>query len=231
VTLRPGMTPALQVLSANKLFGGLPLPDLEALAARTQERPMRRGETLFRRGDPGSGMLAILAGEVRITLASAGGREQVLRILRPGEVFGEIALLDGRPRTADATALTNGRLLLLDRRDLLARLEADSGLALRIIGMLCDRLRTTSRQLETLLFHDISTRLADTLLHLASGRPTPRVDITQSALGEIVGATRETVNKKLREWELAGHVELTPGRVILRDARALAALLPDAPPP
>jgi len=189
---------------------------------------MDRGETLFRRGDPGSGMLAILAGEVRIALASATGREQVLRILKPGEVFGEIALLDGRPRTADATALTNGRLLVLERRDLLARMEADASLALRIIGMLCDRLRTTSRQLETLLFHDISARLADTLLHLASGRPTPRVDLTQSALGEIVGATRETVNKKLREWEVAGHVELTPGRVILRDAAALAALLPDA---
>lgn len=216
------------LLARTPLFAALPETDLAALAARAQERRMHRGETLFQRGDPGSAMLAILAGEVRISLAAAAGREQVLRVLRAGEVFGEIALLDGRPRSADAVALTSGRLLVLERRHLLARLQADAALALRIIAILCERLRATDAQLGAMLFHDAETRLAATLLSLSQVHRQRRVDVTQSMLGEIVGASRETVNRKLRGWEQSGVVTLSPGRIVLRDPKALAALLPEA---
>jgi len=217
-----------RLLARSPLFGLLPEATLGALAAHAQERRMQRGETLFQRGDPGSTMLIILAGEVRISLPAAAGQDQVVRILKPGEVFGEIALLDGHPRSADAVALTNGRLLVLERRYLLARVEADNTLALRLIAIICERLRTTSALLEAMLFHDTATRLAASLLNLTQAHGQSRVDITQSTLGEIVGASRETVNRKLRGWEQSGLIALSPGRIVVRDPQALAALLPEA---
>jgi CRP/FNR family transcriptional regulator, cyclic AMP receptor protein len=217
-----------RLLSKSPLFKGLHARDFEALAARTHERPMRAGEVLFRRDSPGSSMLAIIAGEVRIALPGATGRDQVIKVLRAGEVFGEIALLDGGPRTADAIAETNGRLLVVERRDLLHLLKEDNELALRVIVMLCGRLRSTDRLLELMLFHDTSARLASVILDLSSARPGRRLDITQRALSEIVGAARETVNKKLREWQEEGAISLEPGRITIIDAASLERRIPHA---
>ena len=217
-----------RLLSKATLFKGLHARDFEALAAQTHERPMRAGEVLFRRDDPGASMLAIIAGEVRIVLPGADGRDQVIKLLRSGDVFGEIALFDGHPRTADAIAETNGRLLVVGRRDLLRLLKEDDGLALRIIALLCDRLRSTDRFLELMLFHDTSARLASVILDLSRARPGRRVDITQRALGEIVGAARETVNKKLREWQEDGTISLEPGRITVLDPASLERHVPHA---
>ena len=217
-----------RLLSKTPLFSSLRAKELETLAARATERPMRAGEVLFRRSEPGSSMVAILAGEVRIVLPGSEGRDQVLRVLRAGEVFGEVALLDGRTRTADVVAETRGRLLIVERRDLLLTLQDDPDLALRIIILLCDRLRANNWLLEAMLFHDAAARLASTLLMLAAGRPGLRVDITQRALGEMVGSARETVNKKLREWQAAGLLALEPGRVTVLDRPGLQLLAPGA---
>ncbi len=217
-----------RLLSKAPLFKGLPARDFEALATQTHERAMRAGEVLFRRDDPGAGMLAIIAGEVRIVLPGADGRDQVIKLLRPGDVFGEIALLDGGPRSLDAIAETNGRLLVVARRDVLRMLKEDNGLALRIIVLLCGRLRSTDRLLEMMLFHDTSARLASVILDLSSTRPGRRLDITQRALGEIVGAARETVNKRLREWQEEGAVFLEPGRITVIDPTSLERHVPQA---
>jgi CRP/FNR family cyclic AMP-dependent transcriptional regulator len=213
-------------LSKTPLFSNLEPEDLEALAGRAQERPMRAGEMLFRRTEPGSSMIAILAGEVRIALPGTDGRDQVLRVLQAGDVFGEVALLDGGTRTADAVAQTNGRLLIVERRDLLQMLQEDQALALRIIILLCDRLRATNWLLEAMLFHDAAARLATTLLMLSANRPGMRLDVTQRTLGEMVGSARETVNKKLREWQGAGILALEPGRITVLDREALQRLAP-----
>jgi CRP/FNR family transcriptional regulator, cyclic AMP receptor protein len=215
-------------LSKTPLFSNLEPEEIEALAGHAQERPMRAGEVLFRRTESGSSMIAILAGEVRIALPGADGRDQVLRVLRAGDVFGEVALLDGGTRTADAVALTNGRLLIVERRDLLQMLQDDQALALRIIILLCNRLRATNWLLEAMLFHDAAARLATTLLMLAADRPGMRLDVTQRTLGEMVGSARETVNKKLREWQAAGILTLEPGRITVRDREALERLAPGA---
>jgi CRP/FNR family transcriptional regulator, cyclic AMP receptor protein len=217
----------VRLLARTSLFGSLPEESLVALAAHAQERRVLRGETLFQRGDPGDTMLVILAGEVRLSLPGAAGRDQVLRILKAGDVFGEIAMLDGGPRTADAGALTNCRLLILERRYLLSQLEKDSALALSLIKFVCNRLRSADTQIDTMAFDDVGTRLAASLLNLAQAQSQKRVDVTQSALGELVGASRETVNRKLREWEQAGLVALSPGRIVICDAQRLAALLPE----
>ena len=216
----------LHTLGNSKVFGRLVPEQLGALLAEARERPMQRGEVLFRRGDDGASLVALLAGEVQIRIDGPDGREQVLRRLRPGEICGEIALLDGFPRTADAIAQTNGRLLVLERRSLLACMARDVEISVRLIEVLCDRLRSTSIQMETFLFYDVTVRLAHTLLSLVRDRPSNSADITQSALGEMVGATREWVNKRLRAWEGLGWVALQPGRVTVRDERALEGLLP-----
>lgn len=215
------MTERARLLSKAPLFERMRPQDLAALATRTQERAMRSGDVLFRRGDAGSSMLVILSGQIRIVLPGSAGREQVLRVLRPGEVLGELALLDGGSRTADAVADTNGRLLVLERRDLMPMLQADAALSLAVLTILCGRLRTTDWLLEAILFHDTATRLASTLLMLSQHRPGGQIDITQGALGERVGAARETVNKKLRDWQGERILHLEPGRITVLDRAAL----------
>lgn len=223
----PALSPRARILSGNPLFAALDRHDLETLAAFASERPMRKDETLFRRGDPGSFMIAVLQGEVRIIIPSATGKDRIIRVMGPGEVLGEIALLDGAPRTADAIAVTNGRLLVLERRDVLPRLRQNPDLAVRVIELLCRRLRATSRQVEDLVFHDVATRLAAQLLELTANHPRHLVDITQKELGAMVNATRESVNKTLRGWEEQGIVALSPGRVTVKDPQRLARFAPE----
>ena len=215
------------LLAAVPLFAQASPAALAALAACCRDRSLREKEVLFRRGEPGSTLLVIVAGEIRVTRVGAAGKEQVLRIMRRGDVFGEIAVLDGRARTADAVAETNATLLELERRDVARIMQTDHGLTLGAIALLCDRLRSTDQRLEALLFHDTAARLATTLLALAGERAGGRIDLTQQALGDMAGATRETTNKKLREWQAAGVLALEPGRVRVLDTAALRAVIPD----
>jgi CRP/FNR family cyclic AMP-dependent transcriptional regulator len=223
-----GMSEKARLLGRTTLFGRMRPEDLAALATRMKERPMRRGEVLLRRGEPGTTMLIIVTGQICIVLPSSDGREQVLRIMQPGEVLGELALLDGGSRTADAVAETNGRLLVVERDDLTAVLRSDPDLALALMSIISERLRTATWLLESMLFNDTAGRLASTLLILSHGKPGERLDITQGALGERVGAARETINRKLREWQAAGVIAMEPGRITVLDAIALRQFAPSA---
>jgi len=217
-----------RLLLASPLFSCLKHEDLEALVERGRQYSMRRGEILIRQGDPGSCAFVLLAGEVAIGLENATGRAQILQILKPGDVFGETSLMDGQPRSANATALTNGRLLLLERGYVLSHIKSNPEFASRLIEILCSRLRATSRRVEMLRFKDVSARLAAGLLSMADSSIKRHIDITQSALGELAGASRETVNRKLREWEIAGYIKLTPGRVVLCRPEALKLILTES---
>ena len=221
------MAARVRALAAVPLLAPLPAAELEALARLAHERTAAKGEWLFRRGDPGDYLLVVLAGELRVSVSGVDGREQILRSLGPGDVVGEIALLDGSSRSADAVAVTRVRLLVVDRRSVLQEVARNGEFALALMRLLCVRLRATSSALEAMLFHDSATRLAAALLQLSGGREGARVDLTQNQLGEIVGAARETVNKKLRAWEKEGVVTLSPGRIIVKSLAKLTALLPD----
>src|SRR5262249_26345289 len=151
----------------------------------------RKGATIFHKGDPGSGLMAVLAGEVKISVPSAEGKEAVLNVIPAGSVFGEIALLDGRPRTADAVATEDCDVLVLDRREFVPLLRANPDLALRLMELLCGRLRRTSEQVEDVMFLDLEGRLAKALLRLAGeqgrgGAPATQVRITQRELGQMI---------------------------------------------
>jgi CRP-like cAMP-binding protein len=206
-------------LSGHPLFKGLPAAAQDRLAGFARERRMHVGEVLFRRGDQDSFMLAVIEGSVRVTLPSAEGRERILAIFHPDDVLGEIALLDGKPRTADAIARSDGRLLVFERRDLLPVLRATPEMTLALLELLCARLRRTSDQVEEQSFLDLPARLARALLRLADDRG--QVLATQRDLAELVGATRESVNRRLRAWEEAGMLALGKGSARLMRVAAL----------
>jgi CRP-like cAMP-binding protein len=206
-------------LAGHPLFKNLPPPGQERLSGFARERRMHGGEVLFRRGDRESFMLAVIEGSVRVTLPGSDGRERILAIFHPDDVLGEIALLDGKPRTADAIARSDGRLLVFERRDLLPVLRATPELTLALLELLCARLRRTSDQVEEQSFLDLPARLARALLRLVDSAGD--ITATQRDLAELVGATRESVNRRLRAWEEAGVLQLGKGSARLLQPAAL----------
>jgi CRP-like cAMP-binding protein len=206
------------------LFAAMPPAEQERILDLASERFVRRGQIIFQRGDTESSMMAVLQGSVRISTGSADGKEVILNTIRPGEVFGEIALLDGNPRSADATAGEDSTLLVIERRQFLPFLLANDDLALRMLAVLCQRLRQTSDALGDMVMLDLPGRLARFLVRLADdhGRPTPtgiRIDfkLSQRDIGTRVASSRESVNKQLHHWLDAGWLSLDRGYITLRE--------------
>lgn len=214
------------ILSSHEFFRGLPDAVLNGIAAMSRTTEYPAGATIFAKGDEGLGLLAVLKGVVRISAVAEDGRELVLNLIGRNEVFGEIALLDGLPRTADASALTDCSLLELDRRSFLPLLRTEPIVSIRLLEVLSRRLRRTSEQAEGLSFEPASVRVAKALFRLAAVQGNgdmarPRVAITQRELGQTVGLSRESTNKQLREWEAAGLIALEKGACIISDPAGL----------
>ena len=218
------------VLARHLFFREVSPAIIERLASHARLSSEPAGRVLFRKGDEGTGLLAVLSGVVRITVPSGDGKEIVLNMIGPNQIFGEIALLDGGPRTADAVAATKCQLLTLDRRDFLGVVQDHPDFAIRLLTLMSVRLRQTSEQVEDMTFADPQTRLAKALLRLAevqgvAAAMQPRVTITQKDLGWTVGLSRESTNKWLREWEEAGYVELGKGSCLIRQRGFLEDLV------
>lgn len=197
--------------------------ELDGILRLAAERRFRRGQTIFQKDDAGSSMMAVLNGRVRIGAISLEGKEITLNMIDAGEVFGEIALLDGKPRSADATAIEDTHLLVIERRNFIPFLEGDQGLALRLLAVLCERLRQTSEALGDFVMFDLSARLGRTLIKLAVdyGRPTDAgirigIKLSQNDLSRLVASSRESVNKQMRAWEDEGLVTKDAGLLVLR---------------
>jgi CRP/FNR family transcriptional regulator, cyclic AMP receptor protein len=216
------------IFGAHPLFGKLGADAIDRLTSYAHTKTFTAGATVFERGDPGDGLFAVLVGTVRIGNRSADGKDAVFNLIKPGEIFGEIALLDGRERTADAQAATDCTLLLIDRRDFIPLLTGQPELAMKLIELLCARLRHTSEQVEDMLFLDLPRRLAKTLLWLTANSPSRRLAITQREVGQIVGMTRESTNKQLRDWEEQKWVRLERGGILVLDTEALAEIAASA---
>lgn len=203
--------------------------DGERLFAFARMERVRKGTILFRKGDEPHSLLMVLSGIVRISAPSADGREITLNLIRTGEILGEIALFDGHPRTADASAMTDCELLTIDRRDFIPFVQERPSVALKLIELLCARLRRTSEQVEDVAFRYIDGRLARILMRLyrdAAGEQEV-VKITQRELGNLVGMSRESINKQLRAWQRAGVIEVLKGGVRVIDAVSLAHFAED----
>lgn len=223
------------VLSQHFLLQALAPAELAQLAQLAVLTQAQADQTIFQRGDAGDSLMAVVRGRVKICSQSAEGKELILNIIKPGEMFGEIALLDGEPRTADAVALERCDLLTLSRASFLPFIERHPEVALRMMAVLCRRLRKTSAQFEDSLFLEVPARLARALLNLAEafGQPARQgvhidLKLSQQQLGAIVGVTRESINKHLGEWQRQGWVELRAGYLTLRDDKALSALADQA---
>ena len=217
------------VLAAHEFFKGLSAPALERLASRARVLTYPSRAPIFAKGEEGRGLLAVMSGLVKISAPAEDGREVVLNRIGPGEVFGEIALLDGLPRTADATALVPSELLVLDRRDFVPLLLEEPSIAVRLLETVSRRLRRTSEQVESLSFEPAAARLAAILFELARRQGTaaatrPLIAITQKELGQLIGLSRESTNKHLREWAEAGWISLERGGCCLLEPDALRTL-------
>jgi CRP-like cAMP-binding protein len=213
-----------RMLTQHELFRDAPQTVIERLTMRAQPLTFRCGQHIFRRDDESHGLLAVVSGHVRISTPCPEGRsELVMNLIGPNEVFGEIALLDDGPRTADAIAATRCCLLLLERRDLLPLVDDFPMLAIRLLAILSGRLRRTSQQLSDHAFVGAEQRLAKTLLTLAGDpdRNNGRVLTTQRELGHMVGLSREGINRHLSVWQRKGYITLAPGACTIFDYKAL----------
>jgi CRP/FNR family cyclic AMP-dependent transcriptional regulator len=189
--------------------------------ART--RRYKAGETIFLKGSTGTGMMAVLRGQVRISAPSRQGKEIVLNVINPGEVFGEIALLDGGERTADATALSDCELLVLERRDVLGFLETNPKACLKLLETLSQRLRRTTEQVEDIAFLQLPSRMAKVLVRLTQA-DGDEVKLSQRELANLVGGTRESMNKYLGEWKRDEFVAIEDGAIRVLDRGALEVI-------
>lgn len=209
------------------LFRGLDPDDRKLLVSQARIRNFSAGDVIFLMGSSGDSMMAVLDGTVRISVPSMEGREIVLAILQPGELLGEIALLDGKERTADARAMTDCSLAILERRAVVAFLEQHPSGMLSLVEVLCGRLRQSDQRIAEMVFLDLPARLAKTLLRMssvASGRAGTRIDLSQRELGNIVGSSRESINKCLREWQRSGIVRIDDNKIVIVKRVLLKAL-------
>lgn len=222
---------ARRLLGDCALFRCLNADERKTLVARVRVRTFSTGDTVFLMGSPGDSMMAVLNGTVRISVPSPEGKEIVVAIMHPGDVFGEIALLDGNGRTADAKAMSACSLAILERRDVLAFLDHNPSAWFGLVQVLCQRLRFSTDQLAEVALLDLPARLSKTLLRLAAvdqnAQPSssaPQIRLSQRELGNIVGATRESINKCLREWQHSGMVKIEDDLVTIKNRPALKKL-------
>jgi CRP-like cAMP-binding protein len=220
-------TDRLALLRQHPLFRELPEPAIERLGTYMKARKIPRGTTIFAKGDPGTGLLGVVAGSVKISVASADGRDIVLNIIQRGEIFGEIALLDGHPRTADAIAVSDCELVTIERREFMQFLRNQPEIMLQFVEILCTRLRRTSEQVQDVTFLNLPTRLAKALLRMIADGNSPqgrKMAITQREISQIIGRSRESTNKQLREWEKRRWVRLERGGVTVLASDKLAEI-------
>src|SRR5215475_16085452 len=211
-----GATDRASLLRTHPLFCELTPPILERISAYIKRRSVPKGGTIFEKGDAGVGLIGVVSGSVKISVTSADGRDIVLNIIQSGEVFGEIALLDGRARTANATAMFDCELIVIERREFIPFLRTEPDVTLKLMEILCSRLRKTSEQVQDVTFLNLPARLAKILLRLAAtAGPSGKVAITQREISQIIGRSRESTNKRLRAWAKRGWIRLERGSVTL----------------
>jgi CRP/FNR family cyclic AMP-dependent transcriptional regulator len=218
-----------ELLRRVEIFASLEDRELDRLLEVTTTRRLRAKEALFHKGDPGNQLYGVLSGRLKVLSTSADGREVVFGLSGVGDVIGEVALIDLNDRSATVIALEASELLTLHRRDLLPFLERYPKVAIHIASVMARRVRDLSLHTEEAQFMPLASRLAKKVLRLSSvygkeiegGAVAIEIRLSQQDLADLVGTTRESVNKQLRSWEDQGVVELKRARITVRDPKAL----------
>jgi CRP/FNR family cyclic AMP-dependent transcriptional regulator len=213
-------------LARNRLFRGLPDSVIAELGRVAASRTYRKHHRIFSQGDKGNALYCIVSGRVRIGAVGAGGREVFLNIMEPDDSFGEIAVIDGLPRTAGAQATEATEVIMIGRPDLLKLLRSEPDLALHMLRLFCERMRWASDIVEESAFLSPEARLAKRLVNLAMlhGKKVENgieFKISQSELAKFLGMSRQNVNEKLQAWKGRGWVELARGKLLITNPRAL----------
>ena len=223
------MTVEGNYISQVPLFEGLDEAQQNSLRSKMGQTTLSRGEVLFEEGEPGNRLYIITEGKVKLGHTSMDGRENLLAVLGPGEIIGELTLFDPGPRSTTATAVSPVTLLHLDHADLNAILDTNPTMGKHMLRALARRLRRTNESLADLVFSDVPGRVAKALLDLADRFGTPAEDgvhvphdLTQEELAQLVGASRETVNKSLADFVSRGWIHLEGRAVTLLDLDRLA---------
>jgi CRP/FNR family cyclic AMP-dependent transcriptional regulator len=211
-----GLLAHSSLLAQVPLFAGLNQEQFDRLELAVRPRHYAKGAVIFLAGDPGTSLCLIQSGRVKLGFTSAEGREVILDLFGPSEFFGELALLDGEPRSADAVAIESTQILHVVREEFLHFLREDRDHAIELLGVLSRRLRRDAQLLQDAAFLDVPARLARTILRLAQPsdtgeRRTPRM--TQNDLAGLVGTTRETLNVWLRFFQDEGLIRWERGEV------------------
>lgn len=215
------------VLARSVLFSGLDPEALRRLASISRVVDLPLGSVLFDQGDESDGLYIVATGIVRIYLTADDGREATINLLEEGETIGEIAILDGLPRSAGAAALTETRLVFVPNGPFSELLESSPQLSRQVILMLCERLRAANGQVDQAIFHDLRHRLVMLLRQIAviHGRvekdvATVDLELTQGTLAQMLGASREAVNKQLRALAKEGRIAVDGHQIhVFRKAR------------
>lgn len=219
---------ANDVVRQAPLFGGLDDEAADALRTSMSEHRLRRGDVLFQEGDSGDTLYIVAEGKIKVGRTSSDGRENLLAVLGPGQMFGELTLFDPGPRSATVTAITETTLLALAHENLQHWLVGRPAVAYSLLQQLASRLRKANDVVADLVFSDVPGRVAKALLELAErfGRTAEdgvhvHHDLTQEELAQLVGASRETVNKALADFTSRGWLRLEPRSVVLLDVNRL----------
>jgi CRP/FNR family cyclic AMP-dependent transcriptional regulator len=228
------------LLASIPLFEALSADQLAKVAALAQVRSYAARAVVVSQGEPARSLFAIIRGRLKVASSGPDGRDTVLGIMAEGEVFGEVALLDGGTRSATCTTVEPCELLVIERAQFLELLEASPAISIKLLDVLARRLRRLSQRSEDAAFLDVPSRLARSLLDLASrfgerGRASSTeisimLKLSQQELGDLVGATRESVNKHLKDWTRQGFLKLKDGRMVISDiesVRRIARMVDD----
>ena len=212
----------LKLLANVALFSDFSVKQLEAVSLVARKKTLQRRDELFHKGDPGGEIYIVVSGKLKALTTSVEGDDVVFSILGPGEVFGEVALLGATPRTATVSAIEDCQLLAIDRRDFMSFLRTNPEVSVKLLAVLAMRLKRVSELVEDTLFLNLPLRLAKKLLSLsrAYGEEAAegiRIDLrlSQEEWGDLVGTTRESINKQMRKWTEAGVLRIDDGYVVI----------------
>ncbi len=220
------MSSLIDLLAKTELFGGLASDELAACAALFREVKFVKGQSLFVRGEKANSLYLVAQGRVRLAITTEDGKELSFRHTVVGEIFGEVGILDGGVRTADATALTPVIAYRLDQNDFHHLWSTRKSVAARLIAFLCQRLRETSYQLELIALHPMHVRLARFFVVAVGNRKPPpgkripiELGMSQNEIALLLGASRPKINEALGTLEKSGAINRTIDRIFCDPAK------------
>ncbi len=209
-------------LATIPLFSGLPPDELVKFAELVRERAYPKGSVILFQDDPGDSLFVVRAGRVKVVLIGEDGREVILGVLEPGAHFGELALIDDQPRSAHVIAMDDAQLLILRREDFRRRVEANPMVAWALLTELSRRLRRADQKIGGLVLLDVPGRIARLLLDLSAESGTAAIEkvLTHQTIAQMIGASRETVSRAMKEFQDEGLITVVRRRISIarRDA-------------